>query len=434
MNDMMWMFVEFAFASISLVLTYLFVRAFLKRKRSDLNVLNVAVAVLVLAAKFFTSLFFSEYVVTSSVAILTAFVMGHVFFRGKLNLTIMSAILAAIAGAISELMAVIVITCFQSVSLEEVMQFGIYRLLSKTLNYLFFLMIVILVERFKKSSIALVTVKSVLALCILPIASILIVQQFTVHIVDTAYITNINEIIPMLSIVTVNIFVFVLVENIARQNEKSQALILVEAQSDAQQKYINQLLNNHEQIRHMSHDFKHQAGVLYRLCKEKQYDELLCHLSKLSNHHSALLIVKTGNLLLDTILSSKKEEAKSLGIKIECDLAVLPKLPYMSMDICMLLGNAIDNSIEACMHSNVDQKVIELELTADSSRFLFHMKNNIGEPPQTDGDFLQTKKSDKMHHGVGLQSIKRISNRLGGDMTYEHDDERFAIWIYLPSS
>lgn len=112
MNDMMWMFVEFAFASISLVLTYLFVRAFLKRKRSDLNVLNVAVAVLVLAAKFFTSLFFSEYVVTSSVAILTAFVMGHVFFRGKLNLTIMSAILAAIAGAISELMAVIVITCF----------------------------------------------------------------------------------------------------------------------------------------------------------------------------------------------------------------------------------------------------------------------------------------------------------------------------------
>jgi|GEM_PF-973130 len=433
MDNMVWIFIEIAFTSINIVLTYLFVRAFLKRKRAEINISNSIVAVILLTSKILTSLFFSEYIIViSSMAIITAFFIGHFYFRGRLTLTVLSAILAAIAGAISELLSVIVITGFRTVSLGEIMQFGMYRMLVRTLSYLFFLMIIILVGRFRKSSLTLINTKLVSALCILPLSSILIVQQFTVHIVDTAYIPTINEVIPMLSIITVNIFVFILVENIMRQNEKNKALLLVEAQSDAQQKHINQLLSNHEQIRQISHDFKQQTDVFYRLCSEKQCDELLCNLSKLSKHHNPVLIIKTGNLMLDTVLSSKKEEADRQKIEFICNLNVQPDLSYMSMEICILLGNAIDNAIEACMRSHAEKKFIELELTEDSSRLLFHMKNSIGEQPQDNGEFLQTKKEDKLHHGIGLRSIKQISNSLGGDMTYEYDDEYFAIWIYFP--
>jgi sensor histidine kinase regulating citrate/malate metabolism len=83
------------------------------------------------------------------------------------------------------------------------------------------------------------------------------------------------------------------------------------------------------------------------------------------------------------------------------------------------------------MRSDAHKNIIELELTADSSCFQFHMKNNIGELPQANDEFLQTKKSNTLLHGIGLQSIKQISNSLGGDMTYEYNDEHFAIWIYL---
>ena len=435
MNDTVWIFVEFAFAGISIVLTYLFLRSFLKQRRVEFGIFNCAIAVFVLATKFLASLFFSNYIVViSSVAIVTAFLMSYFFFDGKkITWSIVSAILSAIAGAVVELLAVIVITNFQSISLSEIMQFGIYRLAGRTLSYLFFLIIVIVVGKIRKSSITLMTTKLLVASCILPLVSVLIIQQFTMHIVDTSYIPNINEIIPMLSIIIVNIFVFILIENIIRQNEKSQALILIESQCDAQQKHITQLLDNHEQIRQISHDFKQQATVLYRLCKEKQYNELLRNLSELSNHHDEQLIVKTGNLLLDTILSSKKEEAKKHGIKFECNLNVQPELQYMSMDICILLGNAMDNAIEACMCSGSDtnKNIIELELTADSSCFQLYIKNNIGDLPQVNGEFLKTKKSNTLLHGIGLQSIKQISNRLGGDMTYEYDNEQFIIWIYL---
>jgi len=359
--------------------------------------------------------------------------MGHFFFRNKLNWTILSAVLSTIAGMVSEFLSGIFITRFMSVSLGDVMQFGIYRVMARTLSYLFFLTIVIWVGRFRKGSMTLITPKLAVALCVLPLASILIAQQFTVHIVDTTtYVPSVNEVIPILSIIVVNIFVFILMETIMRQNEKSQALTLIEAQSDAQQKHIRQLLNSYEQIRQISHDFKQQSDILYRLCKEKRYDELFQNLSNLSNHHSPLLIVKTGNILLDTTLSSKKEEAMKQEIEFECNLRVQPELPYMCMDICIMLGNAIDNAIEACSRSRSDKKIIKLELTADTSHFQFFMKNNVGTLPQTNGEFLQTKKTDKLRHGVGLQSIKQISNSFGGDMTYEYDDEQFEIWIYLP--
>ena len=91
-----------------------------------------------------------------------------------------------------------------------------------------------------------------------------------------------------------------------------------------------------------------------------------------------------------------------------------------------MLGTAIDNAIEACARSNLDKNIMTMELTADSSRFLFYMKNNIGDLLQKEGDFLKTQKTDNLRHGVGLRSIKQICNNFSGDMTYEYDNEQFG--------
>jgi len=433
MNPITWFLLEFIFAMITTVLTYFLVRSFLQRKKVEINLLNSTVMAVVLVIKFLTSSYFNDSVIIiSSVSIITAFIIGWFYFQSKLARTIMSAMFVFLSGAISELLAGVLIMGFRPVSMGEAMQFGIYRILIRTLSCLFLLIIIILLGRLRKSLMTSMSTKLVLSLCILPLVSILIVQQFTLHVVDTTYTTTINEIIPMISIIIVNIFIFILVETIIWQNEKSKELILIEAQSIAQQKHILQLIDNHEHIRQISHDFKQQVDVLYRLCNEKHYDELLYNLSKLSKHHNSLLIVKTGNLMLDTILSSKKEDAVKQGVEFELKLNVQPMLHYITMDICILLGNAIDNAIEACARSHSNKKSIEMELTADSSRFLFHMKNNIGELPQKEGEFLKTQKADTLRHGIGLQSIKQICKRLDGDMTYEYDNMKFAIWIYLP--
>ena len=231
--------------------------------------------------------------------------------------------------------------------------------------------------------------------------------------------------------VVVNIFIFVLIESIMRQNEKSQELIQIKSRYDAQQERMTQLLDNHEHIRQISHDFKQQADILYRLCHEKKYDELLSSLSKLSHNHSTLWPIQTGNMMLDTLLSSKNENAVRQGINFNLELDVQPELEYVNMDVCILLGNAIDNAIEACVRSCPGKKYIEMDLTANLSSFMFYLKNDIGEPPQIDGEQIKTQKSDKLRHGVGLKSMKQIVKKLGGNMSFEYDNDKFELWIHI---
>ena len=433
MENTAWIIVELVFACVHTTLTYLFVRFFLHQKKSEFVVTDGAVLVAAFATLFLSNFYFSENVfAVFGASVVTAFIIGKFYFQSKLAVAAITSLFAFLAGAVSELLAVVVITDFNTVAIDVVMQFGTHRLASRTLSSLFMLIFIMIVSRLRKSSMAKLTANFILGLSVLPIVSILIVKQFVLHIVDANDISAVNDAITILSIILVNIFVFVLLENIMRQNEKNQDLLLITAQSAAQQQHYNQIIDSHEQIKLLSHDFKQQTVVLFRLCNEGHYEELQKELSRLTSYQNEVLVIQTGNLMLDTVFSSKKEDALRKEINFEFDLTVQRGLQYMSMDICILLGNAIDNAIEACARSSSKDKFIKLDLKADSVRFLFYMKNTIGEIPSAEGKFLKSKKNDKQLHGIGLQSIKHISNKLGGDMTYEYNEKQFEIWIYLP--
>ena len=432
MENIPWITVEIAFAGINTALVYLLVQAFLKKQNKAHVAWKIAAIIAVIAAKFFAGYYHIENVfVISSISILSAFLIGIVCFQAKVIWIWISAAFSFLAGGMSELLAVFMIAGYQTAPIGNVMQLGIFRLQTRTLAGLFILLIIAIVSRLRIGDMKAMSAKLMLSLCVPPIVSILIVQQFATHIMIVAYIPTINEVIPMLSIITVNIFIFVLIEGIIRQNEKKRALLLIELQNAAQQKYINQLVDTHEQIRKMSHDFKHRVKVLYTLCKEQQYDKLLTVLSETKNSYAESLIVKTENTILDATLSSMIEEAVKQGIDFKPNLNVHPNLTYMSMDICVLLGNAFDNAIEACIRSSDKRKFIELDLTATESKFMFRMRNTVGELPQHEGSFLKTKKSDALYHGIGLQSMKQTCNELNGDLTYEYDNECFMLWVYI---
>ena len=434
MDNLTWISLEFVFSGLNTSLIYFFVRAFLQQRNLGCNMLNCAIILAIIIAQFFISMGFSGNVlVISSASFAAAFLIGKIYFRCKLVWSLLAAVFALVFGAISELLAVFIVSGFQSVSLNAIIMFDSYRLQSRTLSSLFLLIVVILTGRVRKSSMSSISNKLTFALCLLPLASAINVQQVALQMTTTADFTNIFEVTPMLSLVAVNIFIFALIESIMRHNEKTQELLLIKSLNNAQHKHINQLIDTQEQVRLISHDFKQQATVLYRLCVDGQYEVLQEHLNKLIDNTGEMQIVRTGNVMLDAILSSKKEEAKKHGIDFIMDLNVQPTLPYVSMDVCILLGNAIDNAIEACVRSSQTTKKIDMELKADMSRFLFRLINSMDEEPQKEGMFLKTMKSDKLRHGVGLRSIKQMSNKLGGDMTYEYTSNKFGIWIYLPT-
>ena len=433
MENIMWLVIDFTFVCVNILLTYLFFKAFLKTEQKVSIALKISVVFVIIVIKFLMSYFFNEnMLILSFVSILSAFFVGVFCFQSKIYWIGAAAFFVSIAGVVSELLAAVVITGLQGVPVDTVMQLNIYRIQGRTLSSLFLLVIIVLVGHFRKSSIrSPVDFKLMLVMCVLPMVSISIVHRFVVYIIATDHVLSIYDILPLFSIIAVNIFIFTMFESIIGQNEKIQNLTLLEVQSEAQRKHIQQLIDTQDQIRKMSHDFKHYVHELYILCVEERYEDLLEKLSELSNRRSKSSLVNTGNIMLDSVLTSKIEEIDKHCIELRKILDVQAELHYIDVEICVLLGNALDNAIEACMKSS-NAKFIGIELIATPKLFLCNIINSIGVKPQERGGFLQTSKENTLHHGIGLQSMMQTCESLGGEMVYEFDESFFDLWIKIP--
>jgi len=310
------------------------------------------------------------------------------------------------------------------------LELSVYRFQARTLSILILIVIVILVRHFRVGQFGVMTFKVILTLSLLPIASILFIQYFVINIIAENNAPTMGDITPIFNIIVVNIFLFVMIENIIRQSENNHKLILMETQNLAQQKHIEQLVNNREQVRRMSHDFKQQVQIIHMMCANNQHSELLEYVGSLSSNTIGNLIVETNNTMLDSILTSKLEEAEKHSITVSKIFDVAPSLEYINMDMCVMLGNALDNAIEACLRTDQD-RFIGIEIIATSSQFLCHIKNSVGEMPLTDGVLLKTAKPDVLYHGIGVQSMTQTCQDLGGDLSYSFDENHFNLWIAL---
>lgn len=434
MDNITLLVVRMIVAIINISLTYLFVKSYLKNtNKSYLTWKTISILVSITLISFAIYSYLGEIIIiVMIVSILSAFVMGVFCFGSKLKVATIAAFLQLIAGIVSEMLSAVIITSFQQTSIDEVIQGGAPYIQVRILSFLIYLMFIILIKYFRNARIEVVDSKLMLSLCILPIISILIIQQFAIHIVTIGQAPTLNEAITLLSIVIVNIFIFVLVETLMKQNENSKDLLLIKYQSETQQKHIHQLIDTHEHIKKISHDFRQQTDILYELCKGHNCGQMLDTLSELSNKGHMPFVVTTGNTMLDAIISSKIAESNKENIQFISDFDTQPDLKYLNIELCVLLGNSLDNAIEACVRSKSDKKIIELTLTATNAQFMYRIKNTVGEMPELSGEFLKTSKTDNLRHGIGLKSMKQTCKNMDGDMAYEYDEEYFTLWINIP--
>ena len=359
--------------------------------------------------------------------------MGLICFHAKISWTIINAFFILLAGGTAELLAGMIVAWFNEIPFAAVMEQGVYRLQSRTMASLILLAFVPLISRFKDKPTGSMAVKSLLIFCIPLITSAYMVIQIGTLIASITHTPTMIEGTPLLSVIIINIFVFIVAENIMITEEEKRKRLHVEMQNSAQQNHIKQLIENNLNIRKISHDFRHQVQILHTLCQKGKYDELLSRLSQAVKNRNKDLLISTENIMLDSILSSKLEEAvkENIDFKIK-NLDVAPNISHMNLEICVLLGNALENAIEACMRVEAE-KVIELELEVSEKLLVCNIVNTIGEPPQLMEDgFLKSSKLDDLHHGVGMRSMEQTCEDFGGELIFKFDEKYFYFWIIVP--
>lgn len=183
-------------------------------------------------------------------------------------------------------------------------------------------------------------------------------------------------------------------------------------------------------INRKCHDLRHQIAALRHMSdeeKEKSIREL----------EKAVMIYdsfpKSGNKDLDIILTEKSLLAEKQHITV-CCIVDGSKLSFMALeDMYSLIGNALDNAIEATSkEENEARRIITLHAAVRGNLFSIHLENPCADQPLFVDGIPITNKPDTDYHGFGMRSMRYLCEKYGGVLTTGWEAGVFSLDILFP--
>ncbi len=216
-----------------------------------------------------------------------------------------------------------------------------------------------------------------------------------------------------------------------RQNGELQSFMYMQ-----KQQYDYQLQQS-TAMRRFKHDLVNHIGVLRELMNEKKTEEAKAYIDTIWNIQDAFdLKIHTGDCLLDVIVNYYLY----LAIKENIEFVVLGKLtekmPFEMFDITTLMGNILQNAVEAAIKADVPR--IRVELVEHKKEIFIVVSNSVAKKINTKTDFTITSKKDKENHGFGLKNITATVKKYHGEYymesIVENGEALFKISIAIPTA
>jgi len=185
-----------------------------------------------------------------------------------------------------------------------------------------------------------------------------------------------------------------------------------------------------EIINRKCHDLKHQVAALKHIRDPEQREEVLDSLQSAVMIYDAAL--ETGNEILDTVMTEKSLICTKYEIALSC-IADGKQLAFLNpVDLYTLMGNALDNAIEATLPLPPAERLIRLRIQERSGLVFLQIENPYrGMLDLSDGLPL-TSKVDKCNHGYGLKSIRDIVEKYHGFLNLETEGGLFVLRLSFP--
>lgn len=276
-----------------------------------------------------------------------------------------------------------------------------------------------------------------MVLLIIPCGSIFVVN-------NTFYISNISTVdslkntfsavIVSLIMLFINIIIFTVYIQLASQLELKRCNTVYEQQLNMYDR--NLVLRDMQflEFRKESHNFKNQLISIIEYAKNQDYERIISFAKEriLDNSVPNQQIAKSDNSVIDTLINYKYSIAVQRLIKFTTDLQIPILLPYNSSDLCIILGNALDNALEAVENQNIGDKYINVKMRCDKDNLKICIKNSFNGYLLKDKDGnLKTIKEDAQNHGIGIYSIMKAASKYQGTSKFTNNESEFCIKILL---
>ena len=204
---------------------------------------------------------------------------------------------------------------------------------------------------------------------------------------------------------------------------------ITEFQNDLINKQTEEIRNMYRQMQAWRHDYRnHIQNMKNRLDAdqgelEKYLDDLAEDLTQADTS------LQTGNVMADAVLNSKLSVAEQKGIGLNVKARIPGGMPMTDVELCSVLGNLLDNAMEACGKLPRDQQFIRVYIDKFKGQFYLSVQNASPPVKYDKGVFRTTKEGS---HGFGLFRIDRIAKKYGGYVNRQYEEGIFATELLIP--
>ncbi len=250
-----------------------------------------------------------------------------------------------------------------------------------------------------------------------------------ISIVTAVEETNDGLIILDLSITLfINAIVFYMYDRILLLSQRDIEYSLMAQQNKFYRQQLDIMQESSQRTKAIRHDLKNHLGSIAQMVKHSEVDKTIQYIDDtLEQVNCEAEISSTGNLILDSMVNYKLYDISKKGVKLNYKVIVPPDLPMSDFDLTIILGNIIDNALEALGHVTSNQKLLDISISYNRDRLIITVRNSFDGQVKIENDRLQTMKASKENHGIGSMNIESIVKKYNGGLTITHDAEFFTI-------
>lgn len=194
------------------------------------------------------------------------------------------------------------------------------------------------------------------------------------------------------------------------------------------QKYYAEVENMYTKMRGWRHDYRHHIQTMKVHMAKGETEEIRNYLDMLDDDLTKVeTVVKTGNKIADAILNSKLSLAGERQIEVKAEAKIPVMLTVPELDLCIIIGNLLDNAMEACMELPPEKRLIRIYMEMKGNYLYLALTNTAG------GSKKKSFRSSKGEgHGLGLLRVDEVVKKHGGYITRASEDGAFSTEVLLP--
>lgn len=260
---------------------------------------------------------------------------------------------------------------------------------------------------------------------------ILFLNHIIIFVIERYLIKNLHKINMYIIVIAISIgiiqILLVYILNIFSKEMEENFILKMNLNRKI---YDEEIIDMYKKMTGWKHDFRNHINMILGLVEANSKDDVISYINEIDIGIRELdKNIYTDNIAINSILVSKIKVAKYKNIKVNLDIKINSEIKISNVDICIILGNLLDNSIEAC--SMIEgYKFIDLRIISENNRLVIKISNSTnGYVNEINGKFLTTK-NNKIN-GIGLIQIDSIVKKHNGYINRKHENNIFRTYAMI---